>query len=58
VVGLVLLAAAVVALVLGVSAWRESSAADAAYAARAKLAIMLGILGIITSTTLTFWLLV
>jgi len=57
VIGLVVLAAAVVALVLGISAQRGSPAADNAYAVQAQLATVLGIVGIITSSTLTFWLL-
>ena len=57
VLGLVLFAGAVIALVLGISARGRMPAAENPYAPAARVAIALGIVGIITSGTLTVWLL-
>jgi hypothetical protein len=58
VVGLGVLAAAVIAVVLGLSARADSSPGADRYAGPALLATALGAVGIVTSTTLTLWLLV
>lgn len=58
VLGLVILAAAVMALVLGASIRTSSAEGEADYGREAKIAIALGIIGLVTSTTLTLWLLV